>query len=424
MAHLLDKEELKPGLIIFRRSDVKHRNWYCRLKIPEVDRYKTISLETHDINAARDKAFDEDAELRFKLKHQMPVFDRAFSDVSKEYSDFQKQRAGAGEITHKRWQTEDGYIRNQLNRYVGKEQITLVGENHWKGYPMWRQSNSKGRLAERVSDWTVRSEMATLRSVMRFAKSKKYITDLDPFQARLKLGKPRREAFTLEEYRHLHTFGRGWIKKANGKKSLWYRTMAYNFILVMTNTGKRPPEAGNLQWRDISVRKDKHGRAFTCFNVRGKGKFRELVAPHSVATYLERIKSISKATEPTDYVFTTWEGERANSLYGSLIEDLLTESKLLISSSGSRRSTYSFRHTYATFRLMEGVDSLFLAKQMGTSVEMIEDYYGHITPSKNAERILQGIPGWEPIADVAGEKLDSVNAGDARKKAAKPRTKK
>ena len=73
---------------------------------------------------------------------------------------------------------------------------------------------------------------------------------------------------------------------------------------------------------------------------------------------------------------------------------------------------------------MEGVDSLFLAKQMGTSVEMIEDYYGHITPSKNAERILQGIPGWEPIADVAGETLDSVNAGDARKKAAKPRTKK
>jgi hypothetical protein len=37
---------------------------------------------------------------------------------------------------------------------------------------------------------------------------------------------------------------------------------------------------------------------------------------------------------------------------------------------------------------------------MGTSVKMIEDYYGHITPARNAERILQGIPGWEPIADA------------------------
>ena len=45
---------------------------------------------------------------------------------------------------------------------------------------------------------------------------------------------------------------------------------------------------------------------------------------------------------------------------------------------------------------MEGVDVYFLAKQMDTSVRMIEDHYGHITPSKNPDLILQGIPGWEP----------------------------
>ncbi len=59
-----------------------------------------------------------------------------------------------------------------------------------------------------------------------------------------------------------------------------------------------------------------------------------------------------------------------------------------------------FRHTYATFRLSEGVDVLFLAHQMGTSVKMIQDHYGHITPVKNAERILQGMPGWMPAPGV------------------------
>ena len=54
---------------------------------------------------------------------------------------------------------------------------------------------------------------------------------------------------------------------------------------------------------------------------------------------------------------------------------------------------------------------------------MIEDYYGHITPAKNAERILQGIPGWEPIADGSGETADSVNAGAAGATPAKPPTK-
>jgi hypothetical protein len=70
---------------------------------------------------------------------------------------------------------------------------------------------------------------------------------------------------------------------------------------------------------------------------------------------------------------------------------------------------------------MEGIDVYFLAKQMGTSVKMIEKHYGHITPSKNAERILHGIPGWEPIAEASpGAALDSVNAGGAETKAKAP----
>ena len=37
MAFLVDTQELKTGLIIFRRADVKHRNWYCRIKVPDAD---------------------------------------------------------------------------------------------------------------------------------------------------------------------------------------------------------------------------------------------------------------------------------------------------------------------------------------------------------------------------------------------------
>jgi integrase len=185
----------------------------------------------------------------------------------------------------------------------------------------------------------------------------------------------------------------------------------------------RPPEAKNLRWRDVAIRTDDQGRKFVVLHVRGKKKSRNLVAAGNVAEYLERIRAIAKKTEPDDFVFTTSAGKPASTLYVYLIEQLLTESKLLLSSSGSRRSTYCFRHTYATFRLTEGVDVYFLSKQMGTSVQMIENYYGHINPVKNAERILQGMPGWEPIgaspqvADEAGR----VNAGAAQDQVARPR---
>lgn len=395
MTFMLDTRELKPGLVIFRRADVKHRCWYCRIRLPDKDRYKTIALKTTDATEASDKAYDQDAEIRFRIKHEMPVFDRTLNQVAKEFSDFQKERSETGQITHHRWRVMDSHIRIQLKNYVGNIQITQIGQDRWTSYQVWRHKNGKGRSGGRVSDGTIRDEMNTFRSVMRYAASKNYIRDSQVFRGKLPVAHARREEFTPFEYRKLHSFARKWIRQARNAKYNWHRSIAYNFILVMTNTGMRPSEAKNLRWRDIEFHTDGQGRTVVRIAVRGKAKHRTLVAADNVATYLERIRALSKATEPDDYVFTTYEGEAARTLYSSLIVGLLTESGLLHSSSGSRRSTYCFRHTYATFRLTEGVDVYFLAKQMGTSVKMIEDHYGHITPVKNADQILKGLPGWE-----------------------------
>ncbi len=427
MAFLVDTQELKPGLIIFRRADVQHRNWYCRIKVPDADSYKTVSLKTDDIDAARNRAFDQDADVRFRIKHEVPIFNRPFSQIAQDYANLQKERAEAGQIALHRWEVVDSVIRAQLNRFVGSVQINLIGPDRWLSYPLWRQKNGTGRNG-RVSDATIRTEMSIARSIMAYAAGKKFINESQIFKGKLPLAKVRREEFTPEEYRKLHTFARGWIKKARKPVQTWYRTVTYNFILIMCNTGMRPPEAKNLRWRDVAIRADGQDRKFVVLHVRGKDKFRNLVAASNVADYLERVRAISKATEPDDFVFTTSNGKRAGTLYASLIEQLLTESGLLMSSSGSRRSTYCFRHTYATFRLSEGIDVYFLSKQMGTSVQMIEDHYGHINPVKNAERILQGLPGWEPIAaapQIAAETgrvhADAAKTGTAKRKAKKPR---
>jgi integrase len=419
MAFLIDTQELKPGLIIFRRADVKHRNWYCRVKLPKQDRYKTVSLKTADIDAARERAFDQDADLRFRIKHEVPIFNRPFSQVAKDFLDFQKERVEAGEITQHRYELVETVIRAQLNPYVGNVQINLVSQDRWNSYSIHRKKNGKG-INGRVSDASIRTEMI-FRAIMAFAAGKKYINESQVFKGKLPLAKVRREEFTPEEYRKLHTFARGWIKKGRTRIQEWTRTVTYNFILIMCNTGMRPPEAKNLCWRDVAIRTDNQGRKFVVLNVRGKGKARKLVAASSVADYLERIRAISKATQPDDPVFTSPQGKPLATLYKAQIAELLKESGLLRSSSGSRRCTYCFRHTYATFRLSEGVDVYFLAEQMGTSVKMIEDHYGHINPVKNAERILQGLPGWEPIAaapKVAAE-TGRVNADTAKTEAVK-----
>ncbi len=67
----------------------------------------------------------------------------------------------------------------------------------------------------------------------------------------------------------------------------------------------------------------------------------------------------------------------------------------------------------------------FLSQQMGTSVKMIADHYGRITPTKNADRILLGMPGWEPVAAAPEAAIETGHdaPGSGENRTAKPKTK-
>lgn len=421
MAFITDKEELKTGLIIFRRGDVAHRNFYCRIKLPNEDRYKTYSLKTADLSRAREEAFEKAAELKTLIKHNHPVFNRPFRQVAEEYLATQKRRAQVGEVSKDRPKNLKNAINRALDDYVGSTQIHLIGQERWASYPTWRRENGKGRFREQVSDATIAFEMGAFKAVMNYAISKRYVSANHRFEGKPKLKMPRRDEFTLEEYRKLHSVGRAWIKKATTPQGSWYRQICYEFILIMCNTGMRPSEAKNLRWRDITPAKDRDGREIVVLFVQGKGKSRKLVAPQSVGDYLERVRVLSKATKPDDRVFTIINGKPAIFLYSDTVKALLEEAKLRDGPSGIPRSTYCFRHTYATFRLSEGVDVYILAEQMGTSVKMIENHYGHVNTIKHADRVLMGMTGWEPIevADTTEAAAKISKAAATRDKAAR-----
>ncbi len=394
--------------------------------------------------------------------------------MAREYLVTQEARAARGEISAGRPKKIKAIVEGALEAYVGSTQVHLIGDELWAGYPAWRRENGAGRnrrngvrevsaavagqlaaddaaarekaLRNRgirigkaleakpaafvegatvafISDATIKFEMSIFGAVMNYAIKKRYVPASQRFDDQPKLKIMRRDEFTVEEYRKLHSVGRAWIKAATTPSSVWYRTVAYNSILIMCNTGMRPSEAKNLRWRDIMPAKDREGREIVVLFVQGKGKSRKLVAPHSVGEYLERIRAISSAKNADDRVFTTTTGEPAKSLYQALIESILTEAGLREGAEGVPRSTYSFRHTYATFRLQEGVDVYFLAEQMGTSVKMIEDHYGHVNTIKHADRVLQGMSGWDPVATGSETNAKASKAAASRDRAKERRIK-
>jgi integrase len=501
MDYLLDVEELTPGLIIYHRADVKHRKWYCRVKVPDADRYKVVSLKTEDREAARKLAFKQYARVEFCLENDVPVFNRPFKEIAQDYLKLQQERAEVGEITKDRAAVVGTAIRT-LELYVGHLQIDSIGQDKWDGYPIWRRRHGRrpsgwltrkpGKLKLKpskesekkdeaeatkkepkpVSTWTIRHEMIVFRSIMAYAASRKFIPHThipkgDPIKAT-----ERREEFTREEYRKLHTDARTWVRDADTGRRKWSREMTYLYTLIMCNTGMRPPEGKNLLWRDVSfttIDKDTRGkdqskaeakkaeqerrakeakgakkgkkqeadqkseaanneqekeyRRIAVLNVRGKKKSRRLVAPENVVDFLERVRKIAKVTGPDDYVFSTYDGKRDTIFYARMVREMLEATKLLKGPAGTDRSPYCFRHTYATLRLSEGVNDIMLAEQMGTSVQIIQDHYGHIHPVKNADRVLIGMKTWEdPETEEAGKDAagkDRVNKVEAAPKSAK-----
>lgn len=149
------------------------------------------------------------------------------------------------------------------------------------------------------------------------------------FEGKPNLKSMLRDEFTLEEYRKLHSVGRAWIAKATKAPSAWARTMCYKFVLIMCNTGMRPPEAKNLRWRDIMPAKERDGKEIVVLFVQGEGKSRKLVAPKSVGDYLDRIRAISKATGPEDAVFTTVTGKPVKFLFENAVEKVSTGADLI-----------------------------------------------------------------------------------------------
>ena len=292
MAFIIEKEELKPGVIIFRRGDVQHRNWYCRIKLPKADRYKTVSLKTERITEARELAEDQASEICWKLKNDAPVFNRPFRTVAKEYHATQQERADRHEISTLRVKKIKSLTEGVLDEYVGSTQVHRIGQESWDGYPAWRRNNGAGRnarngtraigaelarkLSEKdtaarnkarvarglrparndrdgakdsaavadpanvpfISDSTIKFEMSIFGAVMSYAIKKRYAPVTQRFEDRPKLKVMRRDEFTPDEYRKLYKYALNhWLKAAKKPASQWYRKVAYNFVLIMCNTG-------------------------------------------------------------------------------------------------------------------------------------------------------------------------------------------
>ena len=150
-------------------------------------------------------------------------------------------------------------------------------------------------------------------------------------------------------------------------------------------------EAQNLRWRHVHVFTEK-GLDYVELHLRGKTVPHDAIGRAGTIKYLERLHARTLAIQSTPFeqmlkqkldvpVFCLPDGTVTDNLRQTFKVFLEETSLLKCPKTGQDRTLYSLRHTYATFALVkDGIDIHTLARQMGTSVGMIERHYSHLKP--------------------------------------------
>ncbi len=201
--------------------------------------------------------------------------------------------------------------------------------------------------------------------------------------------KVRRFGFSDVEVQRILRIADQRIEDTDNDHVTYLRGMLKDFVGLMAFTGMRPFEAMKLQWHDIQTFNTDGGKLATKIYVSGKNKERILVtrddATHYVFDIYERINFYRLGNSPDivdqldGYVFSQIDGAQIKSFKKGL-RALLEAANVRQDIRGKERDAYSFRHYYATQRLQKGVSVYSLAENMGTSVPVIEDHYGHLKP--------------------------------------------
>ena len=383
LIHLRDGD-----VVLYKRENSD--KWQARYKLK--NKWHRISTKERNADYAGKVACEEFDRARFLADEDIVITSKKFGAVAKAVSEnLQAQLdGGKGKVV---FQTYITVINKYLIPFFKNYNINSIDYEALVKFDEWRERE----MGKKPRASTITNHNTALNRVLEYAVDMGYMSNVHIPKLQNDGGKSKpRPAFSKSEYKSLTSFMTTWCKKGHMQRTKDMRELLRDYVLILANTGMRHgTEALELKWKDIQWVNIEDGRCLQ-FTVDGKTGKRELIARHSTQDYLERLQLRNDAIKNLsfdallkkrvdDYVFKLRDGTTSKHLNGTF-RHLMRDSGL--NKNGGNKTLYSLRHTYAHLAILEeNMDVYSLSKQMGTSVKMIEQYYGHITPAHIASKL-------------------------------------
>jgi len=386
--HLRDGE-----VVLYLRPDSKV--WQVRYKLFD-RKWHCMSTRQRRLDWAMRAACEMYDRARFREEEGLPQKTKRFDAIARGCIKALEMEIERGI----RRETNRDYIRamnNYLIPYFGKFMLTNITLEKVRHYEEWR-NEKMGRVP--ISS-TLANHASAFSRVIDFAIEQGWLSDRVAIPRLNRKGKKgsSRPSFSREELVKLMAFMPDWSRGGERKNHREMRLLLRDYVEALLGTGCRSGrESMAMQWRHLEWYVDsKSGQKYLRIWVSGKTGGRWLIAKHWVVEVFERLavrqgigENLDKAIEAKSeaWVFATSDGIRPKSLHTSF-ELLLGDADMRVDPITSKnRSLYSLRHSYATMSLMDGqMDMHTLAKQMGTSIAMLEQHYSKMTATMAAERL-------------------------------------